>query len=1005
MSLFEQYEAQSMGTTSLPSSTAERQPPFAAGSDSQIASTGFIDTRKGDTTPVFKRKQVDFRPRSKIAQVVVQNNFLGLSYENSNCVLRIDMKSGRQDEIQIGGKRSEDVVVHKIFLDPTGRHLLVSMESQENFYLARDMQKARPLQRGKGVLIESVAWNRSQVDEQSTKEILIGSSKGCIIEAVIEPQEAKFLGQGEVEKYWKQLYYLDEKEAITGLHFELFPYNPTSGDKYFIMATTRRRLYQFTGFSTSAEPPILSGVFLPYEAEPAGFLELPCNPNFSPTGDLTFYYPKGQRCPSKFAWSAGPGVYHGSLDFANPAVATACSLLQYSSRLGDHASGSAPRVIDNAAVGAVLTTFHLLVAYRDRVEGICTLNETAVYSENVNYRHHGLLRGFTVDVSQNEIFLFSDSFVFRYKVNNESRDVWRIYLDKRDFEKARQFAQGNEAHLDLVLTEEAEELFKAKKYDKSAKLFARTQRSFEEVALKFINLSTQEALMSYLYAKMESLKSQDKTQLTMISTWLMEIYLNQLGTLKEEGDRQKSKFDMMRDEFRGFLEDSRVMTLLEENKHVAYELLASHGDEEDLVYFARLMKDYEKVISYYVQQEGYAEALDILARQGNPKLYYKFSPVLIQHEPERTVSAWMKQKGALDPCELIPALVQYGQKGTIDVKDHQGIRYLEYCVEHLKTTEEAIHNYLLSLYAQIQDERPVLSFVKRACETGKKPSFDLKYALRLCAENNHTTACVHLYSAMELYEEAVQLALEIKDVDLARINANKPDESDEPSDEEDGMLKKKLWLMIARHVIEASDKDDVSAARQLLAECELLKIEDVLPFFPNFVTIDDFKDVICLSLQEYNENIETLKTEMQQATESGEQIRKDIQETRKKSRVVAAQKKCEVCSFPLVTREFYVFPCNHVFHVDCLASEVSHHLLPRRRAKLQDLLRQLGLGVPRAPMEMEPVSMAAHYQSLKSDLDELIASECLYCGEMMITTIDQPFVPHNEYDEEIDSWA
>ena len=134
-----------MGTTSLPSSTAERQPPFAAGSDSQvrrssgasfedrdrspckIASTGFIDTRKGDTTPVFKRKQVDFRssafpfaaksesnsrdlrPRSKIAQVVVQNNFLGLSYENSNCVLRIDMKSGRQD-----GENSKETNLHEM---------------------------------------------------------------------------------------------------------------------------------------------------------------------------------------------------------------------------------------------------------------------------------------------------------------------------------------------------------------------------------------------------------------------------------------------------------------------------------------------------------------------------------------------------------------------------------------------------------------------------------------------------------------------------------------------------------------------------------------------------------------------------------------------------------------------------------------------------------------------------------------------------------------------------
>eukprot|EP00118_Oscarella_pearsei_P010616 m.66237 g.66237 ORF g.66237 m.66237 type:complete len:84 (+) comp35369_c0_seq1:2431-2682(+) len=47
--------------------------------------------------------------------------------------------------------------------------------------------------------------------------------------------------------------------------------------------------------------------------------------------------------------------------------------------------------------------------------------------------------------------------------------------------------------------------------------------------------------------------------------------------------------------------------------------------------------------------------------------------------------------------------------------------------------------------------------------------------------------------------------------------------------------------MIARYVIEKSEKEDVSAARQLLTECDLLKIEDVLPFFPNFVTIDDFK--------------------------------------------------------------------------------------------------------------------------------------------------------------------
>lgn len=39
----------------------------------------------------------------------------------------------------------------------------------------------------------------------------------------------------------------------------------------------------------------------------------------------------------------------------------------------------------------------------------------------------------------------------------------------------------------------------------------------------------------------------------------------------------------------------------------------------------------------------------------------------------------------------------------------------------------------------------------------------------------------------------------------------------------------------------------------------LLKIEDILPFFPDFVHIDEFKDAICSSLEEYNRQIEDLK--------------------------------------------------------------------------------------------------------------------------------------------------
>ena len=38
--------------------------------------------------------------------------------------------------------------------------------------------------------------------------------------------------------------------------------------------------------------------------------------------------------------------------------------------------------------------------------------------------------------------------------------------------------------------------------------------------------------------------------------------------------------------------------------------------------------------------------------------------------------------------------------------------------------------------------------------------------------------CVHIYSQLSLHEEAVDLALKIDDVDLAKIHADKPEDDD-----------------------------------------------------------------------------------------------------------------------------------------------------------------------------------------------------------------------------------
>lgn len=45
------------------------------------------------------------------------------------------------------------------------------------------------------------------------------------------------------------------------------------------------------------------------------------------------------------------------------------------------------------------------------------------------------------------------------------------------------------------------------------------------------------------------------------------------------------------------------------------------------------------------------------------------------------------------------------------------------------------------------------------------------------------------------------------------------------------------------------EKNDIQQVMEFLQQCDLVRIEDILPFFSDFVTIDHFKDAICKSLQ------------------------------------------------------------------------------------------------------------------------------------------------------------
>jgi hypothetical protein len=52
---------------------------------------------------------------------------------------------------------------------------------------------------------------------------------------------------------------------------------------------------------------------------------------------------------------------------------------------------------------------------------------------------------------------------------------------------------------------------------------------------------------------------------------------------------------------------------------------------------------------------------------------------------------------------------------------------------------------------------------------------------------------------------------------------------------------------------------------------------------------------------------------------------------------VKAQDECSICDLQLLMRPFYLFPCGHRFHSDCLLTELNPMLPSGKRNKLHDL--------------------------------------------------------------------
>jgi hypothetical protein len=173
------------------------------------------------------------------------------------------------------------------------------------------------------------------------------------------------------------------------------------------------------------------------------------------------------------------------------------------------------------------------------------------------------------------------------------------------------------------------------------------------------------------------------------------------------------------------------------------------------------------------------------------------------------------------------------------------IRYVEGVIK-LGCKSNALYSYLISLYANMEDEAPLFRFLSAhvpaspshrrgritdtilASTRGRDEGpLDMSYALRVILRTGrHFRSAIKLYMGFGMRQQAVELALKVDPVfarELARDSVGVEE-------------RKRLWLMIARNAADDVEnrggKDVVAKVVSVLKECgpDVLSIEDVLPF-------------------------------------------------------------------------------------------------------------------------------------------------------------------------------
>ena len=660
-----------------------------------------------------------------------------------------------------------------------------------------------------------------------------------------------------------------------------------------------------------------------------------------------------------------------------------------------------------------------------------------------------------IDIFDNEDFIivYSKKNIYKIPLDNENDNLYEDYIQKGDYKTALLLKKDDALLRPSLHKLYADNLFNNKQYLEAAIEYAFSNEIFENVCIKFLKINNTVGLIRYLILIMqfrlnhiknekkkdkkeegetnEETKENNKEQFIeryLLHTWLLELLAEKL---------ENENNDELVKEIKGITKYESVGSkYLDEN--LIYNILNLFNKQDELIAFAAFKKDYEIIIRSLISKKK----IDLTLEQFNlsfcgdggqldaklKKYFYKYGNILIKENIPKTIDSLNQYFRPENPEELIRLLISPNFKSITENESNFKIvmKYIKDLMKPDKKKDKEqknvlnkyqnLHNLYILLVSQskfgtykqsfLRELKSIIDTFTQNQQFEKKGKitdkiyFDLNFAKKIFKEKEDTKSkeilCL-IYFLLNQYLDSIDVAIENNFEELLLyLTKNILDEK----------FRKKIWLKI---FVYEKEKHNLTKAKEIIEKSDnIIKIEDVIPLMSDNEKLNDLKEELAKCIQNSDESIIKLNNEIREFNEANNSINKDIDFSEKK----AVKKKftdlrCSKCNKNINTgknSKFYLFPCQHIFDLQCLVDiymEFATYKLKDEEFKkkigvIKDMSKKIKqiedrknlalIGKGQFDKEEEFVLNIS-----KKQLFDYLNEECLLCGQDMIDSTQIEF--------------